>query len=73
MLTCPTGGLYLVGGISKAFAPLISGSNIFMDHYLNKDNFAFLLKTFPVYLVKNSNIGMIGAAECARRLLLKEK
>ena len=73
LFTCPTGGLYLVGGISNAFAPLISGSSIFMDHYLNKDNFAFLLKTFPVYLVKNGNIGMLGAAECARRLLLQEQ
>ena len=69
---CPTGGLYLVGGISVALEPLITGSTIFMDHFLNKDNFAFLLKTFPVYLVKNGNIGMIGAAECARRLVLNE-
>ena len=69
---CPTAGLYLVGGISSAFEPLITGTNIFMEHYLNKDNFAYLLKTFPVYLVKNSNIGMLGAAECARRLLLHE-
>jgi glucokinase len=40
---------------------------------LNKDNFAFLLKTFPVFLVKNGNIGMLGAAECARRLILEDK
>ena len=73
LFTCPTGGLYLVGGISVALEPLIKGSNIFMEHFLNKDNFEFLLKTFPVYLVKNGNIGMLGAAECARRLLLEEK
>ena len=72
LFTCSTGGLYLVGGISVALAPLITGNNIFMEHYLNKDNFAFLLKTFPIYLIKNENIGMIGAAECARRLLLNE-
>ena len=72
LFTCPTGGLYLVGGISVALEPLIKGSNIFMEHFLNKDNFEFLLKTFPVYLVKNGNIGMLGAAECARRLLLHE-
>ena len=72
LFTLPTGGLYLVGGLSVALEPLIKESNIFMEHYLNKDNFEFLLKTFPVYLVKNGNIGMIGAAECARRLLLQE-
>ena len=72
LFSCPTGGLYLVGGLSVALEPLITSTKIFMDHYLSKDNFAFLLKTFPVYLVKNGNIGMIGAAECARRLLLLE-
>ena len=73
LFSCPTGGLYLLGGLSVALEPLITGTNIFMDHYLSKDNFAFLLKTFPVYLVKNGNIGMLGAAECARRMLLLEK
>ena len=72
LFTCPTAGVYLVGGISVALEPLITGNKIFMDHFLNIDNFAFLLKTFPVYLVKNGNIGMLGAAECARRLLLNE-
>ena len=72
LFTCPTGGLYLVGGLSVALEPIIKESNTFMEHFLKKDNFEFLLKTFPVYLVKNGNIGMIGAAECARRLLLHE-
>ena len=73
LFSCPTGGLYLLGGLSVVLEPLITGTNIFMDHYLSKDNFAFLLKTFPVYLVKNGNIGMLGAAECARRMLLLEE
>jgi len=73
LFSCPTGGLYLVGGLSVALEPLIADTKIFMKHYLNKDNFKFLLETFPVYLVKNGNIGMLGAAECARRLLLEEK
>ena len=72
LFSCPTGGLYLVGGLSVALEPLITSTNIFMDHFLSKDNFAFLLKTFPVYLIKNGDIGMIGAAECARRMLLLE-
>ena len=72
LFTLPTDGLYLVGGLSIALESLIKGTNIFMDHFLNKDNFAFLLKTMPVYLVKNGNLGMIGSAECARRMLLDE-
>ena len=72
LLICPTGGLYLVGGLSTVLEPLITKSNVFMDHFLNKDNYAYLLKTFPVYLVKNNDLGMLGAKECARRLLLEE-
>ena len=73
LFSCPTGGLYLLGGLSVVLEPLIAGTSIFMDHYFAKDNFAFLLKTFPVYLVKNGDLGMLGAAECARRMLLSEK
>ena len=73
LFSCPTGGLYLLGGLSVVLEPLITSTNIFMEHYLSKDNFAFLLKTFPVYLVKNGNLGMLGAAECARRMLREEK
>ena len=69
-LTClPTNGLYLVGGLSIALEKLITSTKIFMEHFVNKDNFAFLLKTFPVYLVKNGDIGVLGAAECGRRLV----
>ena len=71
LFSVPTGGLYLVGGLSIVLEPLISGTNIFMEHYLKKDDFAYLLKTFPIYLVKNGNLGMLGAQECARRLLLE--
>jgi glucokinase len=71
-LTClPTNGLYLVGGLSIALEKLITSSKIFMDHFINKDNFQYLLKTFPVYLVKNGFIGVLGAAECGRRLVLQ--
>ena len=71
LFTCPTGGLYLVGGLSIVLEPLISSTKIFMEHYLKKDNFEYLLMNFPIYLVKNGNLGMLGAQECARRLLLE--
>ena len=67
----PTNGLYLVGGLSSALKDLIKNTSIFMDHFINKDDFQYLLKTFPVYLVMNEQLGLIGAAECARRLILK--
>jgi len=73
LFSLPTGGLYLVGGLSIVLEPLITKTKIFMEHYLQKDDFAYLLKTFPIFLVKNDNLGMLGAAECARRLMLLEK
>ena len=71
LFSCPTGGLYLVGGLSIVLEPLITGTNIFMEHYLKKDNFDYLLKSIPIYLVKSGDLGMLGAIECARRLLLE--
>ena len=67
----PSNGLYLVGGLSIALETLIKSTKIFMEHFINKDSFQYLLKTFPVYLVKNGDIGVLGAAECGRRLVNK--
>jgi len=67
----PVDGLYLVGGLSIVLAPLIRNNKLFLDHFINKDSFQYLLKTFPVYLVTNGKLGMIGASECARRIILK--
>ena len=63
----PTNGFYLVGGLSIALESIIKNTKIFMEHFINKDSFQYLLKTFPVYLVKNGDLGVLGAAECARR------
>ena len=68
LMTMPSNGVYLLGGISVAIEPFIKQNNLFMDNFVDKDH-SFLLKSFPVYLIKNSNIGMIGASEAARRLL----
>ena len=68
LMTMPSNGVYLLGGISVAIEPFIKQNNLFMQHFVDKDH-SFLLKSFPVYLIKNPNIGMIGASEAARRLL----
>jgi glucokinase len=65
----PTNGMYLVGGLISAMKDIITTDNFFMKHFINKDNFQFLLKTFPVYLVTNGELGILGSAECARRLV----
>ena len=69
----PHGGMYLVGGLSFALKDMIKNSDIFMKHFVNKDNFHFFLEKFPVYLVKNGELGILGSAECARRLIEKNE
>ena len=69
----PHGGMYLVGGLSIALEDMIKNSDLFMKHFVNKDNFKFLLEKFPVYLVKNGELGILGSAECARRLIEKNE
>ena len=71
LLTLPTGGIYLLGGISVAIEPFMKQSDLFMKYFIDKDH-SFMLKNFPVYLVKSDNIGMIGACEAARRILEDE-
>jgi glucokinase len=68
LLTIPSNGIYLLGGISVAIEPFIKQNKIFMDSFINRDH-SFLLKSFPIYLIKNPNIGMIGASEAERRII----
>ena len=69
LLTIPSNGIYLLGGISVAIEPFIKqNKKIFMDSFINRDH-SFLLESFPIYLIKNPNIGMIGASEAARRII----
>ena len=68
LFTMPSNGIYLLGGISVAIEPFMKESGLFMKYFIDKDH-SFLLKSFPVYLIKNSNIGMIGAGEAARRVI----
>ena len=65
--------MYLVGGLSSALKDMIKNSDSFMKYFVNKDNFQYLLKQFPVYLVKNEELGILGSAECARRLIEKNE
>lgn len=68
LMTMPSNGVYLLGGISVTIEPFIKTSNIFLKHFLDNDH-SFLLKSFPIYLIKNGDIGMIGASEAARRII----
>ncbi len=62
----PKGGLYVAGGIApKILAKMKSGG--FMQAFLAKGRFDSLLATIPVRVVKNPNVGLLGAAVVAKR------
>lgn len=70
LLTMPTGGVYLSGGVTYALQELIiENKDLFLKHFRNKDGLGYILKSFPIYLVKNPDLGLLGAKEAARRLL----
>ncbi len=68
LFTLPSGGIYLLGGISVTLESFMKESDLFMKKFVDKDH-SFMLKNFPIYLVKSDNVGMLGATEAARRLL----
>ena len=69
LFTLPNNGVYLLGGITRIITPLILNNTIFMNHFRNKDHLWLLLQKFPIYLVQNKDIGLVGATEAARRIL----
>lgn len=69
LFTLPTNGVYLLGGLTRIITPLLLNNTIFLEHFKNKDHFWFLLQKIPIYLIQNKDIGLIGAAEAARRIL----
>jgi glucokinase len=61
LTTLPYGGLYLVGGIPPKIISQLSDGN-FMATFADKGRMSGLLKNIPIYIVKNTRIGLDGAA-----------
>jgi glucokinase len=59
-----TGGVYLCGGIPiKVLDKLSDGS--FVKSYLNKGRMKYILEMTPVYVIRDTSIGLTGAAMLA--------
>jgi glucokinase len=56
----PTGGLYVAGGIAARMADRLAW-NVFMESFLAKGRMTDLLKSIPVSVVLNANVGLVGA------------
>lgn len=63
----PYGGLYVAGGIAAKILPLLEDGS-FLHAFTHKGRVSSLLKSVPVYIVLNPQVGLIGAALCAGQL-----
>ncbi|GCE30656.1 glucokinase [Dictyobacter alpinus] len=59
--TLATGGIYLGGGLPPRMLPFLEDPE-FLRAFTSKGRFAEMLKDFPIYVVLNSKVGLIGAA-----------
>lgn len=63
-----SGGVYVAGGIApKIIGKLQEGG--FMKAFREKGRFSSLMEEIPVHVVMNSNAGLMGATEEAKRML----
>lgn len=64
----PKGGLYIAGGVISKDLKLFLSDSVFIDAFsINyKSNIAALLKTIPIYIVRNYSTSLLGAANAAR-------
>lgn len=63
------GGLYIAGGIAAKNLPLLRDTDTFLDAFVNKGRMRVLLEAIPVHIILNPQVGLIGAAVCAGRML----
>lgn len=61
LIVIPTGGLYLLGGLSYALESHIKEREIFKEAFMNKGRLAPLLKKIPIFLIRNQFMGVKGA------------
>lgn len=62
------GGIYLAGGIAAKNVERFRDGR-FIDAFVRKGRFRALAESIPVDLITNEQVGLIGAAEAARRAL----
>ena len=67
--TLCNGGLYVTGGVSPRILIYPHFSNIFYSNYLEKGRMRNVLSNIPVFLVKHSDVGLLGAQVLGLRLL----
>ena len=65
------GGVFLAGGIAAKNLPFFTDGR-FVAAFLRKGRFQDMLRAMPIDLIMNEKVGLIGAAEMARRVAAAE-
>lgn len=69
LMYLPTGGLYLLGGLSVALQDLIVKTDIWKKAFKDKGRLSGVLENMPVIIIKVHDLGMRGSTEYCRRLV----
>ena len=70
--TLARGGVYLAGGVAAKNAGRFT-DGAFLAAFTRKGRFSHVMKTIPVDLIMNEQVGLIGAVEGARRTMNDER
>lgn len=70
LTTLPFGGLYIVGGIAPKLLEQIKKENFYAS-FSDKGRMSDLLKSIPLYVVLNEDVGLHGAAIYAKKIAMK--
>lgn len=69
LLMLPRGGIYVAGGIAAKITLLLQHGD-FVRTFRDKGRYAGMLETFPLHVVGNAQVGLLGAALCAREQIM---
>ncbi|MDO8413133.1 MAG: glucokinase [Gallionellaceae bacterium] len=65
LMMLPRGGIYIAGGIAAKITPAMQ-QGAFLRAFHDKGRFADLLKTLPLHIVLNPQVGLLGANAAAQ-------
>jgi glucokinase len=61
LIHLPFGGIYLIGGVARAFTPYLSTFG-FADAFRDKGRFSDFMRDFPVYVIEDDYAALTGCA-----------
>lgn len=64
-------GIYIGGGIARTLLTS-KKKKIFLNSFYDKGRLSYLMKRIPIYLVNNTEVGVLGAANYARKFFFND-